>query len=184
MSGRIFCAIDNGVTGTLGAVDETNEWSFFMKVPTYSAKEYMKSKDRNMTHVDYDQLCKILKSLSDQGPLVIVTERPLVNPRMFKATMSGVRAHEVLLAALRSLKLDLYATWDSRDWQHEELGDFDKGESKQKSLKIGLTNFPEHAELMKKHGDADGLHMARRLRATVLKEEAEKKQLEKESDND
>lgn len=169
---RLFVAVDNGVSGTIGAVSEDLDWSIFMHVPTYSAREYMHSKERHMTHIDYDSLKKIFVSLSKIGDLVVVTERPLVNPKLFKATMSGVRAHEILLAVLRSLGIELHDTWDSRSWQKEMLGDFEKGESKPASERAGCLLAPEHSRAIKKHGDADSALMALCLRKRVL--EAEK----------
>jgi hypothetical protein len=168
---RIFCAVDNGVTATIGAVSEEGDWSFFMKVPTYSAQEYMTSKVRHMTHIDQDVFRAYLETLMVTGPLVLVTERPLVNPKLFKATMSGVRAHEILLATLRTLGIELHATWDSRVWQEPVLGLFEKGCSKVKSSEVGTALYPEHAALIKSHGDADGILMAHYLRKCVLEQE-------------
>lgn len=165
---RLFVAIDNGVTATIGAVSEDGEWSFFRKVPTYSEREYMSTKVRYMTHVDQGLLRALLQELAKVGPLVVVTERPLVNPRLFKATMSGVRAHEILLATLRELGIELYATLDSKRWQKPVLGECEKGTTKPRSEEVGAELYPEHAKAIRDHGDADGLLMARWLRERVL----------------
>lgn len=175
---RLFVAIDNGVTATIGAVAEDGSESLFTKVPVYKAQEYMSSKVRFMTHIDQNALHKFLSDLRKKWSLVIVTERPLVSPKLFKATMSGVRAHEILLATLRTLKLELYATWDSRAWQHPMLGECEKGTTKIRSVEEGLRLYPQHSELINKHKDADAILMAHQLRRCVLEQEkqaAEKK---------
>ena len=171
---RIFCAVDNGCTGTIGAVTESGEWAFFMPVPTYRTKDYNRSKVRHTTHVDYDVLKSILETLGKQGDLRLISERPLKNPRLFTATVSGVRAHEVLLAATRTLGVEIEKTLDSRDWQKIMCGDFAKGESKAASVRAGCELFPEHSASIRKHGDADGLLMAEYFRRRVLADEATK----------
>jgi hypothetical protein len=181
-SQKIFAAFDNGVSATIGAVSEDGEWTMFRKVPTYREQEYMKTKVRFMTHIDQDAVAEVLAELARKGELVLVTERPFVNPRMFKATMSGVRAHEILLAALRTAGVVLHDTWDSKHWQKPVLGDCETGETKPRSLEVGCELYPQHAEAIKKHGDADGLLMAHWLRECCLgekkKKRAKKKDLE------
>ena len=169
---RLFIGIDNGPTGTIGGITEDESFTFFVKVPTYSERSYTK-KVQNITHVDYDRLFEMLEKLSGSFDIVVATERPLVNPRRFNATMSGVRSHEILLAVLRSLGVELYATWDSKEWQKAQLGAFGKGESKLASERVGLELFPGHAGLIKKHHDADGLLIAKHLRDQVLKKESD-----------
>ena len=172
---RIFCAIDNGCTGTIGAVTEDGSWASFMPVPTYKSLDYNRSKPRHTTHVDYDKLHGLLSSLGKQGDLRLVTERPMKNPRLFTATVSGVRAHEILLAVTRSLGVDIEETMDSRNWQTAMCGPFEKGKSKEASVAAGCELFPEHSPLIRKHGDADGLLMAEFFRRRVLAEEAKQK---------
>ena len=169
---RIFAAVDNGCTGTIGAVSESGDWSFFMPVPTYRTEDYNRTKVKHTTHVDFDVLSSYLKALMAQGELSLVTERPLKNPRLFNATMSGIRAHEILLAVTRSLGVQLAGTMDSRDWQVPMCGIFEKGESKPASAAAGALLFPEHEAAIRKHGDADGLLMAEFHRRRVLAEEA------------
>lgn len=171
---RIFAAVDNGCTGTLGAVSESRDWSMFDVVPTYRTRDYNRSKVRNTTHVDYDALLFVLSQLRKQGELRLVTERPLKNPRLFSASISGVRAHEILLAAARTLGVEIEDTLDSRNWQRPLLGETAKGESKPASERVGCELFPEHEALIRKHGDADALLMAEFFRRRVLAAEATK----------
>ena len=180
---RIFAAFDNGVSATIGAVSEDGSWTMFRKVPTYREREYMTTKTRFMTHLDQDAVAAILADLSSRGDLVLVTERPFVNPRMFKATMSGVRAHEILLAALRTAGVSLHATWDSKHWQKPMLGDCRVGETKPRSLEVGCSLYPRHADDMRKHGDADGLLMAHWLRECCLGTEKNIAQEKKDLDH-
>ena len=174
---RIFCAVDNGATGTIGAIHENGSLSAFMPVPVYVSQDYNRSGVHRTTHVDYDVLKGMLKDLKSQGELHLITERPLKNPRLFRATISGVRAHEILLAVARSLGLQIEETLDSRDWQTTMCGPFEKGESKPASVRAGCELFPEHADDIRRHGDADGILMAEFHRRRVLaKEQAETKQ--------
>ena len=171
---RIFCAVDNGCTGTIGAVTDSGDWAFFMPVPTYRTQDYNRSKVRHTTHVDYDVLKSIFETLRAQGELRLISERPLKNPRLFTASISGARAHEVLLAATRTLGVEIEKTLDSRDWQKVMCGEFEKGGSKPASVKAGCELFPEHADAIRKHGDADGLLMAEHFRRRVLADEQPK----------
>ena len=177
--GRMFLGIDNGVSGTIGVVSEDGSYSGVFPVPVYKCLDYTK-KTRRITHVDYDKLKEKLQAFRKLGDLVIVTERPFVTPRMFRATISSVRAHEILLAVLRTLGLGLHATWDSREWQHEMLGKFEKGESKARSEKVGCRLYPGLKDIIHKNKDADGLIMAHCLRKRVLAEEKSAKNQKKE----
>jgi len=172
---RIFLGIDNGSSGTLGAITEDGGKTFYVDVPKYKEKTYARSNDKYMTHLDYDQLLALLKKLQKLGDLVVSCERPMINPRMFTSSMSGARAHEVMLCALRTLGITLHSTMDSRDWQRPVLGEFGKGESKEKSVEKGCMLFPEHATFIKKHGDADGILIAYHLRNEVLRGQPEQK---------
>lgn len=156
---KIFVFVDNGTTGTIGAIPEDGKWSLYMPVPTYKRMGYAKKKPKNESHIDYDCLKSTFEMLMALGDLVIVTERPCINsnPIYFWTSLGAVKSYEILLAVLRTLGLKLLGTVDSRAWQGEALGDFEKGMSKEKSLEVGAEKFPEHAELIRKHGDADGL---------------------------
>ena len=173
---RIFAAIDNGCTGTIGAIPEHGKWTLFSPVPVYKTQDYNRSKIRHTTHIDYDLLRSRLEALKQQGELRLITERPLKNPRLFNATMSGIRAHEILLAVTRSIGVQIEETLDSRDWQFPMCGVFAKGASKEASAKAGSELFPEHAELIRKHGDADAILMAEFFRRRVLAAEKTKQE--------
>lgn len=180
---KIFAAFDNGVSATIGAVSEDGKWTMFRKVPVYREREYMTTKTRFMTHLDQDGVAEILRDLASRGTLVLVTERPFVNPRMFKATMSGVRAHEILLATLRTTGVVLHATWDSKHWQKPMLGDCDKGDTKPRSMEVGCALYPRHADDIRRHGDADGLLMAHWLRECCLGTEENARKAKKDLDH-
>ena len=154
---KIYVFWDNGSSGTIGAISGDGNLTAYLHVPTYVSRDYNSSKVKNTTHLDYEELIKLFKHLKEQGELIVAAERPLKNPRLFNATMSGIRAHEVMLCVLRSLDIPLVATFDSRHWQEEALGPFEKGESKPRSLEVGVALFPEHERFIRKHGDADGI---------------------------
>lgn len=154
---KVFVFVDNGPTGSIGVIREDGTSPEYIPVPTYKERNHTKGKSRHTTHVDYDALVGILRRVSKSGEIVLASERPLINPGRFFATISGVRAHEVFLCAARSLKLSPACTYDSRNWQPEALGPFSVGESKERSRQIGTQLFPQFAELIAKRGEADGI---------------------------
>jgi hypothetical protein len=89
---------------------------------------------------------------------IAVLERPLVNPGMFKATLSGVRALEATLVVLELLGIAIQYE-DSKRWQQSLLPKGTKGstELKKASKDIGIRLFPQHADTIKRQKDADGL---------------------------
>jgi hypothetical protein len=161
---NIYVAIDNGTTGTIGLIREGQ--ILFTKVPTKSEQNYTKKKG-NITRIDVSELVNLLKPLEGDKPFAII-ERPFVNPKMFKATISAVRALEAVLNVLEFLRIP-YRYIDSKEWQKEMLPEGTKGTPalKKASMDIGCRLFPEHREAIEKHGDADGLLMAEYLRRTL-----------------
>jgi hypothetical protein len=162
---RVYIGIDNGISGSVGWI--TDGKSGFLKVPTKSEQNYTKKKG-NITRIDYFGMDKLFKEeIFPDGidlmevPVMIMVERPMVNPTRFKATTSALRALEAVIIYLESINMPFeYA--DSKSWQKELLPQGTKGspELKKASLDIGCRMFPMHKELIVKHGDADGILMA------------------------
>ena len=151
-----WMGIDNGVSGSIGVVDnEGNSWWF--KTPTKSEQSYTKTK-QNITRIDVIKLTDILSPFKEGK---VFLERPLVNPKMFKATMSAIRALEATLNVIEVLQIPLEYV-DSKEWQKDLLPSGMKGSSllKKASKDIGIRLFPKFTEDITKHGDADGLLIA------------------------
>lgn len=152
---KTYIGIDNGVSGTIGVIEPN--YVTFIQTPVKSEQNYTKTKG-NVTRIDGVVLMEYLNGLSS---CMVLIERPMVNPKRFKATTSALRALEATLVVLEALQLP-YQYIDSKEWQRELLPKGVKGsdELKKASKDIGIRLFPKHKELIEKHGDADGLLIA------------------------
>ena len=159
---KVFCGIDNGVSGTIGII--INEGVSFFKTPTKSEQNYTKKKG-NITRIDVKNLKSVLnKFLEKYKPeeFIVAIERPMVNPTRFQATTSALRALEATLNCIEELELP-YIYLDSKEWQKELLPKGVTGtDLKKASLDIGARLFPQFKDF--KHEDRDGLLMAEFLR--------------------
>lgn len=160
---KLYIGIDNGSTGTIGIIHD--DYIKFCKTPVFETLSYT-HKANYIKRLDVKKFINIiLKSIEETKMDVInsicVLERPLINPKMFKATLSAVRIFESQLVILDSLNIP-YRFVDSKQWQKELLpiGVKTSPELKKASMNIGLRLFPSQEELIKKHKDADGLLIA------------------------
>ncbi len=157
--------IDNGTTGSVGAVKSDGSPICFWEVPTVKLQDYTKAK-KNVTRIDvrelYNRLDKLRNEASSFGEnLSVFLERPMINPTRFTATISAVRALEATITVLEALNIG-YQFVDSKEWQKGLLPSSRKKGTDSKTLKqeshdIGIRMFPEFEELIHKHKDADGI---------------------------
>lgn len=164
MNKRIYFGVDNGVTGTIGIVGEGIEPKIY-HTPVKKEQNYTKKKD-NITRLDANGFADILKQF-DAKDVMVVMERPMVNPTRFKATTSALRCFEAQLILIEHLGF-AYCYVDSKDWQRELLPKGIKGTDEQKkaSKDIGKRLFPQLADF--KHSDFDGLLIAEYARRKNL----------------
>ena len=172
----IFIGIDNGVSGSIGIIDEEGKAHLF-PTPTKSDLNYQKTKVKHITRVDVAALRTLLKRFvykAEPGidpniklPAKALVERPMVNPNRFDATTSALRALEATLIVLESLGIG-YEYCDSKAWQKKLLPYItvaDKKEYpvklKKVSLEVGQRMYPELE--WDKFKDADGILIARYL---------------------
>lgn len=159
---KTYVGIDNGVSGSIGIIASNKPYLFPM--PTKSQQSYTKARQL-ITRVDFPRLVTILQSAYKENMLVLI-ERPMVNPGRFKATGSALRCLESVLIALEMLVLP-YQYVDSKEWQREILP---KGTAKEElkvaSLDIGRRLFPNVE--WKGFKDADSLLMAEWARRKKL----------------
>jgi hypothetical protein len=146
-----YVGIDNGSSGTIAILSD--RLIHFGKVPTKKELSYTKKKQK-VTRIDTKKLRELLSSLSEAK---VVIERPLVNPGMFKATVSGVRALEAVLIVVEELGYPV-SYIDSKEWQKELLPGSKGKQLKKDSLLVGNELFPEIQDF--KHPDRDGLLIA------------------------
>jgi hypothetical protein len=160
---NVYIGIDNGVTGTVGIVDEKGNVLHFDKIPTFKEQNYTKKKN-NVTRIAGGQLKHIL-SMNGIVPVFLYYERPMVNPGRFQATLSAVRALEATLTIIELLQIP-YDYIDSKEWQKVMLPNGIKGGSALKKASVDICKrlFPAQHEFAQKHGDADGLLIAEYLR--------------------
>lgn len=163
---QIFIGIDNGVSGSIGIINKTDNSSFF-ETPVFSQQNYTKKK-ANITRIDRKSLLKCFEIYNPENCFVLL-ERPMVNPTRFMATTSALRALESTLTVIEELTLP-HAYIDSKEWQRKLLPAGVKGpeELKKASFDIGCRLFPQHSDIIKKHGDADGILIAEYCRRTML----------------
>jgi hypothetical protein len=159
--------IDNGVSGTIGIIchGDVNVTDFF-KTPTVFVRDFQKE-EKNITRIVTASLAaKIFPYIGYADRVNIMMERPMLNPRMFSATVSAARSHEATLivvdAMMKAYPKIEFQFVDSKGWQKDQLPAGTKGsvQLKLRSMQYGCRLFPEHAELITKHKDADGLLIA------------------------
>ena len=163
MAEKLYIGIDNGTSGTIGAV--CGEKSFFIPTPAKKEQSYTKAKNM-ISRVDAVTLEDWIVSVMDAcgvapSSVMVVMERPMVNPSMFKTTMSAIRALEATLVTLEKLRLPRKYI-DSKEWQKDMLpkGTVGTTELKKASMDIGRRLYPCFDNLIVKHKDADGLLIA------------------------
>lgn len=140
---KIYIGIDNGITGTIGAVTDSGKFLDFLFTPTFSQTNYTKDEGGFRTRVHVEQLRKVLAGIITKGagdiqPIIrdhaqywdqhmstrpeikVVMERPMINPRRFPASISAVCALEATLIVLESMNL-AYEVIAPQKWQSEML---------------------------------------------------------------
>jgi hypothetical protein len=165
MKEKIWISVDNGSTGSIGFVNKDITNYGFIKTPKKRVRDYTIAKNY-ISRLDHDCFKKIFKDFKEKYDIQkIILERPLKNPSLFKASVSGIRFFEAQIVILEQLELD-YIVVDSKQWQKEILGKDIKGSKmlKAESLNIGYKIFPNMKEIIVKHGDADGLLIAEYFR--------------------
>lgn len=162
MSRKLYIAVDNGVSGTVGVVGDKLD---FFKTPTKSVLKYTKKK-ANVTRIDIpifrDKLMTIINGYKI-NEIMVGLERPMVNPTRFNASASALRAWEATLILMEELGLP-YIYIDSKEWQKALIPIGVKGstELKKASKQVGNRMFPSFKDI--KHGDRDGILIAEYLR--------------------
>ena len=161
---KIYVGIDNGVSGTIGFIGNSIEPKIF-HTPVKKEQDYTKSK-KLISRLDYSKFMDLFSGYN-KNDIVILMERPLVNPTRFAATSSALRCHEAELIMIETMGIK-YMFIDSKEWQHLLLPKGIKGSDEQKkaSLCIGNRLFPQFADF--KHKDRDGLLIAEYARRENL----------------
>lgn len=154
---KTYIGLDNGVTGSVGII--TPDDYYFYPTPVFKEQSYTK-KMANISRINTEKLREILQPYAD-GNAFVLLERPMVNPKRWKASVSALRALEATLIVIEQLGFSLQYE-DSKNWQKLLLPQGIKGspELKKASLDIGSRLFPKYRDIFLKHKDADGILLA------------------------
>lgn len=151
-----FIGIDNGVSGNIGIIAADGNVINYLHTPIKKELSYTKTKQW-INRIDGIMLVEALANYSTSQTIIYI-ERPFVNPGMFKATLSAIRALEATLIVIEQLRLP-YRYIDSKEWQKALLpSGLMKAELKIASLQVGRRLFPNIN--FKGFIDADGLLIA------------------------
>ena len=152
---KIFAGVDNGVSGTIGFVGDSIEPMIF-HTPIIKEQDYTKCK-KIISRLDYSKFMELFDSYN-KNDIIVVQERPLINPARFKASISASRCHEAELIMIEVMGIR-HMFVDSKEWQKELLPKGCSGEElKKASLDIGNRLFPQFDNI--KHPDRDGILIA------------------------
>ena len=177
-------AIDNGVTGRYAI--RVGDKVVFEKIPIFKQQEYTKKK-QNVSRLNVPKLAKDVYSvIKNTSTVIIMLERPMINPRRYKASMSAIRCLEATLVCIEFLHRRhgnvFYFFIDSKEWQSAMIPNA-TGASKAKALSLksasrdyGLLHYPQFGkELLRSTIDGDALamvdylyHLSPRLDITQL----------------
>ena len=161
--------IDNGVTGSV-AIIRTDGSVVFDSMPVKKCLSYTKTKAQWIHRIDVVKLREILTTGFSSTDMKVYLERPMINPRRWKASMSAVRALEATLIVLEDLRLP-YEYIDSKAWQKELLPHgVHKDNLKTASKEVAIRLFPS-VDLAKRD-DGDGLLIAEFGRRNITKGES------------
>lgn len=160
---KTYIGIDNGTTGTIGL--RNDDLAEYYKTPIIFGQDYHKEK-KNVSRIDVLPMNAILKKYK---PSLALLERPMVDKARWKASMTAVRAFEATLIIIEANKIPRMII-DSKEWQSVMLPKKTKGSDalKKASHDVGIKLFPHLADLIKKHGDADGILIAEWARRMKL----------------
>lgn len=157
----IYVGIDNGVSGSIGWINNDDGTFGFHLTPTFQSIDYPK-KGKNIRRIDTQALHVLLHNICleivPQQRSLILLERPMVNPKRFHATKSALRSLEATLITLEELEL-AYRYIDSKEWQKQLLPNVKTAARlKEASMQIGCQLYPSLRGKFK--DDADGMLIA------------------------
>ena len=136
---RTFIGIDNGVSGAITVLDDSNTVLLHINTPVKRCLNYTKKK-AFMNRVDFPKLKAVLECVGDD-PFCMI-ERPMVNPTRFNATISAIRCLEATEILLEELQIP-YEFIDSKAWQKALLpAGLVKEELKIAADSVGKRLFP------------------------------------------
>lgn len=158
-------AFDNGVTGSLAIFGPNG--TIFEPMPV--KPQLMGKSGKVIKRIDHDALRAILLShcpFNGDGKLlgecVAHVERPFTGGAMMvNVAVLSARAYESVIITLEQLGIG-YSTQDSKSWQASMLGNIKGSANLKAASKLrGMEMFPQHAQAIKSHKDADSILMGK-----------------------
>jgi hypothetical protein len=153
---KLYIGIDNGVTGTIGVIHENYRKMY--KIPVKHEQSYTKV-TQQITRLRVDEFEEILRdeiklTVNTLSNVLVLMERPMVNPMRFKASVSAIRCLEASLGVIERIGLS-YIYVDSKEWQKVMLPKgLKKEQLKEASLDISRRLFPNIDYKGLKDGDS------------------------------
>jgi hypothetical protein len=141
---KFYVGIDNGVSGSIGIINtELNQVSV---QPTPVKKELNYTKEKAyLNRIDRQKIKLIFADKFGNTPtdnILVALERPMVNPKRWKASVSAIRALESTITIFEDLDLP-FIYIDSKEWQKDLLPKGTQGEElKEASLLVARRLFP------------------------------------------
>lgn len=165
---KTYIGIDNGVTGSIGIINQDGASMF--PTPCYQVQDYTKKK-QTISRLHRPEFLSILdENAAGYGSKFVILEHPFWNPMLSpKASKSGVMCLEAQLGIIEHRLLP-YEVIPSSKWQKEMLpsGCKGKAELKKASMDVGIRLFPLLEDEIRKQKDADGILIAEWARRNNL----------------
>lgn len=151
---KTYIGIDNGSTGTIGII--APDGVKFLETPVVESLHYGK-KGGLIKRLDRPAFKTLLAGLNPVDCIVKI-ERPFTaGPMMINAMLHAHRFFESTICTLEDLGFG-YEVIDSGTWQKAMLGEVKGSPELKKASKLrGIQLYPQFSDLIKKHGDADGI---------------------------
>ena len=158
---RYTLGIDNGSTGTIGIIGPNAP--VFVLTPTIDSIHYGKSGSisKRLDRSEFKSIIENNIGKNNCQNTRVVIERPFTgSPMMIKSMLHAHRFFESTICCLEDLGFG-YEVVDSGTWQKSMLGEVKGSAELKKASKLrGQQIYPQFTDLIKKHGDADGLLIA------------------------
>jgi hypothetical protein len=126
---RTFIGIDNGVSGGITILNESEDVVQHIATPVKRCLNYTKKK-AFINRVDFEKLKQVIQQAGEHTFAMI--ERPMVNPGRFAATISAMRCMEATEIIFEQLQVP-YQFIDSKEWQNVLLPSGLKGDELKKA---------------------------------------------------
>lgn len=163
---KFYVGIDNGVSGSIGIINTETNQVRYTSTPVKKELNYTKEK-AYLNRIDRKKVKALFAEVFEDTPtenILVVLERPMINPKRWKASVSAVRALESTLTIFEDLGLPFIYV-DSKEWQKDLLPKGTVGdELKEASLLVAKRLFP-NLDFKK---DGDGMLMAEWARRKQL----------------